>query len=78
MRFRVLDRLQIESSTQDRRLLDALARVHQYRYSRRDVLPTAIDLGFASQRWQAFIQERERGETVQSPNRYRSPPKQPM
>ena len=76
--FRVLDRLQIESSTQDRRLLDALARVHQYRYSRRDVLPTAIDLGFASQRWQAFIQERERGETVQSPNRYRSPPKRPM
>jgi TnpA family transposase len=62
--FRLLDLLRIESSTQDRRLLEAFALVRQYRHSRRDVLPTAVDPGFASQRWQAFVREREHGETV--------------
>jgi TnpA family transposase len=62
--FRVLDLLRIESSTQDRRLLDAFELVRQYRHSRREVLPAAVDLGFASQRWQAFVQERAHGEAV--------------
>jgi hypothetical protein len=62
--FRLLDLLRIESSTQDRRLLEAFEFVHQYRHSRRDTLPAAIDLGFASQRWQTFVREREHGETV--------------
>lgn len=62
--FRLLDLLRIESSTQDRRLLEAFELVHRYRNSRRDLLPVGIDLGFASQRWQAFIQEREHGEAV--------------
>ncbi|MGC1952809.1 MAG: Tn3 family transposase, partial [Gammaproteobacteria bacterium] len=62
--FRLLDLLRIESSTQDRRLLEAFELVHRYRNSRRDILPVGIDLGFASQRWQAFIQEREHGEAV--------------
>lgn len=62
--FRLLDLLRIESSTQDRRLLDAFEFVRQYRHSRRDVLPAVVDLGFASQRWQAFVQEREHGQAV--------------
>jgi len=62
--FRLLGLLSIESSTQDRRLLEAFELVRQYQHSRRDALPTSIDPGFASQRWQAFVQEREHGEGV--------------
>jgi TnpA family transposase len=62
--FRLLALLRIESATQDKRLLDAFELVRQYRNSRRPVLAATVELGFASQRWQAFVRERKDGETV--------------
>lgn len=57
--FRLLDLLDIRSATQDRSLLDALATVSRLRHARRDaVTPDGLDLGFASQRWQAFVAKR--------------------
>jgi hypothetical protein len=54
--FRLLDLLDIRSATQDRSLLDALATVSRHRHARRDTLmPDEVGLGFASQRWQAFV-----------------------
>lgn len=62
--FRLLALLQVESSTQDRRLLEAFELICQHRNSRRYTLSTTVDLGFASQRWQAFVLEHEPGETT--------------
>ena len=53
--FRVLDLIQIQSSTQDKSLLRALDFVCEHRKTRKDYLPPDIDLRFASQRWQTFI-----------------------
>ena len=53
--FRLLD---LRSATQDRSLLDALAVVSQHRHARRGEVPGDLDLGFASQRWQAFVTKR--------------------
>ena len=54
--FRLLDLLELRSATQDRSLLDALAMVSRHRHARRDeVAGDDLDLGFASQRWQAFV-----------------------
>jgi len=61
--FRLLDLLQLEASTRDMRLLEVLAVVRQHQRSRRDVLTVSLDLGFASQRWQVFVQERLNDET---------------
>lgn len=59
--FRLLDLLDVRSATQDRSLLDALAAVSRLRHARRDaVAPHDFDLGFASQRWQAFVAARRR------------------
>ncbi len=62
--FRVLDLLQIKSATQDHCLLDALDFVRQHRNARKNHLPFEIDLSFASQRWQDFVQGDEKGEQV--------------
>ena len=56
--FRLLDFMDVQSATQDRSLLDALAVVSSQRHARRDEVEGAIDLGFASQRWQAFVAKR--------------------
>ena len=56
--FRLLDLMDIRSATQDRSLLDALTMVAEHRRSRRDNLPHALDLGFASQRWRSFVVKR--------------------
>ena len=56
--FRLLDLMDIQSATQDRSLLDALAIVSSNRHARRDEVEGAIDLGFASQRWQGFVAKR--------------------
>ena len=56
--FRLLDLMDIRSATQDRSLLDALTVVSGHRHARRDELPDEVDLGFASQRWQAFVLKR--------------------
>ncbi|NEV65352.1 Tn3 family transposase, partial [Thiorhodococcus minor] len=55
--FRLLDLLQLESSTRDHRLLEALVVVRQHQGSRRSALAASVDVGFASQRWQAFVRE---------------------
>lgn len=62
--FRWLDLLTLESSTRDTRLLEALDVVRQHPHSRRRALNVSLDLGFASQRWQAFVQKRENGEVL--------------
>ncbi len=59
--FRLLERLELRSATQDAGLLDALAVVVEQRQGRRDRLPATVDLRFASQRWQHFVQVREPG-----------------
>ncbi len=62
--FRLLDLLNLRSATQDRSLLNALAVVSQHRYARRDEVLGGLDLGFASQRWQAFVAKRRRSGPV--------------
>jgi TnpA family transposase len=59
--FRLLDLMNIQSATQDRSLLDALAVVRKHRHARRNELAEAVDVGFASQRWQSFIGKRHSG-----------------
>jgi len=56
--FRLLDLMDIQSATQDHSLLDALAVVSKHRHARRHELSDAINLGFASQRWQGFVSVR--------------------
>ncbi len=53
--FRLIDLLDIQSATQDRSLLDAMAVVSRHRPTRRDELSDKVDLNFASQRWQNFV-----------------------
>jgi hypothetical protein len=62
--FSLLDLLTLESSSADTRLLDALDVVRQHQRSRRKVLNVSLDLGFASQRWHAFVQQRQNGEVL--------------
>src|SRR5271169_5883408 len=59
--FRLLDLMDIQSATQDHSLLDALAVASKHRHARRHELSDAIDLGFASQRWQGFVGKRRSG-----------------
>jgi TnpA family transposase len=56
--FRLLDLMVVQSATQDRSLLEALAIVNSHRHARRDDVLGDVDLAFASQRWQAFITKR--------------------
>jgi TnpA family transposase len=60
--FRLLDLLTLESSTRDTRLLEALDVVRQHQRSRQEALSVSLELGFASQRWQAFVRKSENGE----------------
>ena len=62
--FRLLDLVEIRSATQGRNLLDALAAVSRHRHARRDEVEAGFDLGFASQRWQAFVTKRRRSGPV--------------
>jgi hypothetical protein len=48
--FRLFDLMDIQSATQDRSLLDALAIVSKHRHARRDELAEVVDISFASQR----------------------------
>jgi len=58
--FRLLDLMEVQSATQGRSLLDALAVVSKHRHARRDEVEGNLDLGFASQRWQSFVAKRRR------------------
>jgi TnpA family transposase len=62
--FQLLDLMEIQSATQDRSLLDALSTVREYRHARRDELPDAVDLTFASRRWRDFVIKRRAGTDV--------------
>ncbi len=62
--FRWLGLLTLKSSSADTRLLDALEIVRQHQRSRHKALNVSLDLGFASQRWQAFVQQRQDGEIL--------------
>ena len=59
--FQLLDLMDIQSATQDRSLLDALAVVSKRRHARRHELSDTVDFGFASQRWQGFVGKRRSG-----------------
>lgn len=56
--FRLLDLMVVQSATQDRSLLEAMAIVNSHRHARRDDVLGDIDLAFVSPRWQAFINKR--------------------
>ena len=62
--FSLFDLLDLRSATSDSRLLDAYRIVREHRGSRRAALPVALDLGFASQRWQTFVRERSGEKTL--------------
>ena len=62
--FQLLDLMDIQSATQDRSLLDALAVVSKHRHARRHELSEVVDLGFASQRWQSYVGKRRSGSGV--------------
>ncbi len=57
--FRVLDQIDIESATQDTRLLRALEFIKAHRKSRKEHLIAKIDLRFMSTRWRSFIQVKD-------------------
>ncbi|MFE0325067.1 Tn3 family transposase [Brucella anthropi] len=62
--FKVIELLEIRSTTQDHSLLEALKIVIKHRNARRDELSGNIDLSFASQRWQNFVTKRCKGRTL--------------
>jgi TnpA family transposase len=62
--FRLVDLLDIRSATQDHSLLDAMAVVNKHRHTRRKELQDKVDLGFASQRWQRFVTNRQPDHSV--------------
>lgn len=58
--FRLLELMEIRSTTQDLSLLEACGIVIANRSARRDELAYDIDLSFASQRWQSFVVKRRK------------------
>lgn len=62
--FRLSRRLTLRSATQEQSLIDALEFIQLHQHTRRDYLPFAIALDFASVRWQALIKVRKNMETV--------------
>lgn len=61
--LRLLEQLNIASSTQDSRLLEAFDRVRKLPLSRQKYIPDTVDIGFASQRWQTFVRVQD-GDTT--------------
>lgn len=55
--FRLLDSIKIYSSTQDTSLLEALNFVCKHRNTRKDFLPSNLEITFTSQRWKNLIQK---------------------
>jgi TnpA family transposase len=66
--FRLTERLQIESTTQNKAVLQALEFVHEHRQAKKEHLPADISIEFASPRWQTLIREKVDGEFMY--NRY--------
>jgi TnpA family transposase len=62
--FRLSRLLTFRLATQNQSLINALAYMQSYQNTRRDYLPYAISLDFASVRWQALVTSRQKMETV--------------
>lgn len=62
--FRVLERVYVQSATQDQSLILALKFVQKHRYTRKPYLPVTLPLSFASQRWQRFVSSKVNGEQM--------------
>jgi len=62
--LRLLDQLDIASSTQDSRLLIAFDLVRKLPLSRQKHILGIVDIGFASQRWQDFVCVKDGNDTV--------------
>lgn len=62
--LRILDRLELRSTTQDGTLLLAWRAVSTRRDAKRKDIPVALDLGFASQRWRDFVAAKSDGAEV--------------
>lgn len=59
--FQVMEALTIESATQDTYLMDALEFIRCHRDTKRDYVPSDIDLSFVSERWQDLVRIKENG-----------------
>lgn len=62
--LRIMTQLDIQTTTQDRTLLQAFQFIQHYQTARREYLPDEISLEFASPRWQTLIRTRDSGESV--------------
>jgi TnpA family transposase len=62
--FRLSHVLTFRSATQQQSLIEALHCIQHFQHARRDYLPNAIALDFASLRWQALIRTRHQRDTV--------------
>jgi TnpA family transposase len=62
--FRLVRLLDIQPTTQDQSLLDALHFIQEHQKARKDYLPYDIDLGFLSGRWRNFVETRHEGKLV--------------
>ena len=62
--FQLSRLLKFHSATQNASLIDALDYIQSYQHTKRDYLPYAISLDFASVRWQALIRSRQKLDTV--------------
>jgi len=62
--FRLSRLLKFHSATQNASLIDALDYIQSYQHTKRNYLPYAISLDFASVRWQALLKSRQKMETV--------------
>jgi TnpA family transposase len=62
--FRLIDLLDIQSTTQDTALLTAIEFIKDHRRLHRTYLPDTLPLDFASTRWRALIYERREGQRV--------------
>jgi hypothetical protein len=65
--FQLSRLVKFHSATQDESLMDALDYIQSFQHSRRDYLPYAISLDFASVRWQTLITSRHRYDQVGLP-----------
>jgi len=59
--FDVVDILDIQSTTQDQQLVEALAFIQNHRHHTRKYLADEIDISFLSQRWQQLIVDYHKG-----------------
>jgi len=62
--FRLSHLLTFRSATQNQSLIDALYFIQLHQHAKRDYLPYAISLDFASVRWQALVRTRHNMEPV--------------